>query len=90
MRRCFIILSLIAFLSPLSGADKQPNIVLLLSDDQSWTDYGFMGHEQIGVARIVDLINSGAVSGPDSSGSSTFSPVYVSVAGLTSPTLRRS
>lgn len=30
-------------------ADKptKPNIVLILSDDQAWTDYGFMGHPQI-------------------------------------------
>lgn len=26
---------------------SQPNIVLLLSDDQAWTDYGFMGHPDI-------------------------------------------
>jgi len=26
---------------------QKPNIVLILSDDQSWTDYGFMGHEAI-------------------------------------------
>ncbi len=24
-----------------------PNIVLIISDDQAWTDYGFMGHPQI-------------------------------------------
>ncbi len=24
-----------------------PNIVLIISDDQAWTDYGFMGHEHI-------------------------------------------
>lgn len=32
------------------GAEKTatpPNIVLLLSDDQAWTDYGFMGHPDI-------------------------------------------
>ena len=23
---------------------SQPNIVLILSDDQHWRDYGFMGH----------------------------------------------
>lgn len=28
-------------------ADKPPNIVLLLSDDMAWTDYGFMGHPDI-------------------------------------------
>lgn len=25
----------------------QPNIVLILSDDQAWTDYGFMGHPDV-------------------------------------------
>lgn len=30
----------------LTAADK-PNIVLILSDDQAWTDYSFMGHEHI-------------------------------------------
>jgi len=24
-----------------------PNIVLIISDDHGWTDYGFMGHTQI-------------------------------------------
>ena len=24
-----------------------PNVVLIISDDQAWTDYGFMGHEHI-------------------------------------------
>jgi arylsulfatase A-like enzyme len=28
------------------AADK-PNIVLIISDDQAWTDYGFMGHPEI-------------------------------------------
>lgn len=28
-------------------AQTQPNVVLILSDDQAWTDYGFMGHPVI-------------------------------------------
>jgi uncharacterized sulfatase len=28
-------------------SDRPPNVVLIISDDQAWTDYGFMGHEQI-------------------------------------------
>ena len=28
-------------------AQKQPNIVLILSDDQAWMDYSFMGHPAI-------------------------------------------
>ncbi|MFW6169809.1 MAG: sulfatase [Planctomycetota bacterium] len=27
--------------------DPKPNIVLIISDDQAWTDYGFMGHDAI-------------------------------------------
>lgn len=29
------------------AAAKPPNILLIISDDQAWTDYGFMGHPQI-------------------------------------------
>ena len=28
-------------------AAERPNIVLIISDDQGWTDYGFMGHKQV-------------------------------------------
>jgi arylsulfatase A-like enzyme len=31
---------------------QQPNIVFILSDDQSWTDYSFMGDENIETPRI--------------------------------------
>ena len=27
------------------AANDHPNIVLIISDDQAWNDYGFMGHE---------------------------------------------
>ncbi|MDX1947414.1 MAG: sulfatase-like hydrolase/transferase [Pirellulaceae bacterium] len=29
------------------SATAPPNVVILLSDDQAWTDYGFMGHPRI-------------------------------------------
>jgi uncharacterized sulfatase len=29
------------------GADRPPNVLLIISDDQAWTDYGFMGHPHI-------------------------------------------
>jgi arylsulfatase A-like enzyme len=29
------------------AAEQPPNIVFILSDDQAWTDYGFMGHAEI-------------------------------------------
>ena len=31
---------------------QQPNIVFILSDDQSWTDYGFMGDKNIETPRL--------------------------------------
>ncbi|NNF32527.1 MAG: sulfatase-like hydrolase/transferase [Saprospiraceae bacterium] len=38
-----------------SEVSKSPNIVLILSDDQSWTDYGFMGHEHIKTPNLDKL-----------------------------------
>lgn len=34
------------------GAERPPNIVLIISDDQAWTDYGFMGHPAIRTPRL--------------------------------------
>jgi len=30
-----------------NAAERPPNIVLIISDDHAWTDYGFMGHPHI-------------------------------------------
>ena len=30
-----------------SPGPKRPNILLIVSDDQAWTDHGFMGHPTI-------------------------------------------
>lgn len=38
---------------------QHPNIVLILSDDQSWTDYSFMGHPYIQTPRIDNLASEG-------------------------------
>jgi len=39
----------------LTAADTPPNIVLIISDDQAWNDYGFMGHPQIQTPSIDKL-----------------------------------
>ena len=44
MQRVWILLA--AFAATLSYA-KPPNIVYIISDDQTWTDYSFMGHKII-------------------------------------------
>ncbi len=41
--------------STVSGADRgarPPNVLLIVSDDQAWTDYGFMGHPHIRTPRL--------------------------------------
>ena len=39
------------------SADPPPNILLIISDDQAWTDYGFMGHQGIRTPRLDRLAN---------------------------------
>ena len=48
---------LIALLLPGAtvSAAQPPNIVLIISDDQAWTDYGFMGHTDIRTPHIDTL-----------------------------------
>ncbi len=42
-----------------SDTPDRPNIVLIISDDQSWTDYSFMGHDHIKTPRIDRLAEEG-------------------------------
>jgi uncharacterized sulfatase len=44
----------IAFTSITHAAEKpaRPNIVFIISDDQGWGHYGFMGHPQIATPRL--------------------------------------
>ena len=42
-------------IGPLSAETQKPNIVLILSDDQSWTDYSFMGHPTIKTPHLDKL-----------------------------------
>ncbi|MCF7849888.1 MAG: sulfatase-like hydrolase/transferase, partial [Kiritimatiellales bacterium] len=41
-------------------AAKRPNIVLILSDDQGWTDFGFMGHAAIRTPHLDKIAAQGA------------------------------
>jgi len=41
------------------GDPAPPNIVLIVSDDQAWTDYGFMGHGEIRTPHIDRLAREG-------------------------------
>lgn len=50
-------------LTPLIGntEDPPPNIVLILSDDQAWTDYSFMGHPHIETPNLDKLAKRSSV-----------------------------
>ena len=52
MKRTLLLLTAILSLASHPSAAKPPNIVLIISDDQSWTDYSFMGHEAIETPNI--------------------------------------
>lgn len=44
-----------------NAAAERPNIVLIVSDDHAWTDYGFMGHPQIETPHLDRLARESAV-----------------------------
>ena len=44
-----------------SSANSSPNIVFILSDDQAWTDYGFMGHPDIKTPHLDKLAENSLV-----------------------------
>lgn len=43
------------------AADQPPNIVMIISDDQSWTDYSFMGHPDIQTPHLDKLASRSAL-----------------------------
>jgi len=47
----------------LAGATQEtpPNIVLIISDDQCWTDFGFMGHAEIQTPHLDRLASESAL-----------------------------
>ena len=44
-----------------ASAAKKPNVVLIISDDQGWGDYGFMGHDVIKTPHIDRLASQSLV-----------------------------
>ena len=61
MKLLFIIFSaLFGVVGPsFSEQPSKPNIIFLLSDDQAWTDYGFMGHPDIQTPHLDKLSEEG-------------------------------
>jgi arylsulfatase A-like enzyme len=56
-----IVLVLLACSRVVGAADRPPNIVLIISDDQAWTDFGFMGHDAIETPHLDRLASESLV-----------------------------
>jgi uncharacterized sulfatase len=54
-----LLLTLAALLLPALAFAAPPNVVLILSDDQAWSDYSFMGHDAIKTPHIDRLAAEG-------------------------------
>lgn len=46
---------------PLAAQATRPNVVLIIADDQAWTDFGFMGHPVIRTPRLDALARESVV-----------------------------
>lgn len=57
----FVFALAIATVMAFSTSASPPNIVILLSDDQAWTDYGFMGHPHIQTPNLDRLAKQSVV-----------------------------
>jgi len=57
------LLGLLALLAagPCRAAETPPNVVLILSDDQAYSDYGFMGHPHIETPHLDKLAGEAAL-----------------------------
>ncbi|TWU11520.1 Choline-sulfatase [Symmachiella macrocystis] len=49
------------FALPVNAQAKPPNVVMIISDDQAWTDFGFMGHRDIKTPNLDQLARESAV-----------------------------
>src|SRR5262245_43155435 len=44
-----------------AGETSRPNVVMIIGDDQGWTDFGFMGHKVIQTPRLDRLARESAI-----------------------------
>jgi choline-sulfatase len=61
MQKQPIIAFLCFFLASNAVGEQPPNIVFIISDDQAWTDYGFMGHPHVETPNLDRLASRSAV-----------------------------
>ena len=62
MKNILSLFSLLCVVATATAAESEPpNIVLILSDDQGYTDYGFMGHPEIETPSLDKLAKESAL-----------------------------
>ncbi|REK06760.1 MAG: sulfatase [Planctomycetota bacterium] len=49
---CVLVACLLAWAGDAVRAAERPNVVMIISDDQAWNDYSFMGHPHVKTPRI--------------------------------------
>ncbi|MBD3673438.1 MAG: sulfatase-like hydrolase/transferase [Planctomycetaceae bacterium] len=59
MKRLLTLTLFLVFTHPLHAAEP-PNVVMIVSDDQAWTDFGFMGHPHVETPHIDKLASQSA------------------------------
>ncbi|QEG22888.1 sulfatase-like hydrolase/transferase [Mariniblastus fucicola] len=60
-RQLLFLIAALLFSVCQSASAQQPNVVFILSDDQSWTDYTFMDHPHIATPNIDRLAQAGVL-----------------------------
>ena len=51
----------LAFVGSVNATAGPPNVVLIISDDQAWNDYGFMGHQVVQTPHLDALARQSAL-----------------------------
>ena len=57
--RCFIVVFCAFVASAEAGRAKRPNVVMIISDDQTFTDFGFMGNTKVQTPHLDRLAAGG-------------------------------
>ena len=54
-------LSACSVFEPVDDVARPPNVVMIISDDQAWTDFGFMGHAEVQTPHLDALASRSMV-----------------------------
>ena len=61
MSRSSLLLSVIIFLSACNGTERQPNVIIILADDQGWGDLSINGNTSIKTSNLDRMAVSGVM-----------------------------